>query len=145
MNPNYATTHFRAEPFSDWPRSFAIITACNPYHPERHTGSDDENTHLDALLEAHLRELEYRHWRVIGGSPDFVHAEPGFAVEVSLPEGIELGRKFNQEAIFWIEGDDLYLVACQGSERQPLGSWRERLSHNNAVTLIEKPKRGTYL
>lgn len=86
------------------------------------------NQSADLQLENDLRHRGLRYWRVTGGSPDFNHAEPGYAVELPLSEALDLGRKYRQEAVFWIERDELYMVACGSGLRQELGSWTERLA-----------------
>lgn len=131
VNPLYATALFQsALPPCGWPRAFAIVTACNPCGK---TEDPAQNVEHDACLAARLQTLRCWHWRVIGGSPDFRHAEPGFAVELPLLDALAVGRGFEQEAIFWIEDDELSVIAADGEARQKLGSWRERLARGNAV------------
>jgi len=135
MNPLYATALFQAAPpHGGWPTTFAIITACDP----RGQPTDDQlNIGLDAELEGRLQTLECWHWRVTGGSPDFSHAEPGFAIELPLIDAVELGRNFDQIAVFWIEGDELSVIYCDDGARQKIGSWRERHARGNAL-----PRKG---
>ena len=131
VNPLYATALFQtAPPPCGWPRAFAIITACNPRGQTEDTA---QNVEHDARLAERLQTLRCWRWRVIGGSPDFHHAEPGFAVELPLPDALAVGCEFEQEAIFWIEDDELSVIAAEGEARQKLGSWRERLARGNAV------------
>ena len=131
MNPLYATALFQAaSPPDGWPQVFAIITACNPCG---HTADDRLNRKLDARLLAKLKEQGCWFSRVIGGSPDFFHAEPGFAVVLTLFTALKVGDDFAQEAIFWVEDDELSVIACRGNAQQKLGSWRERLARGNAV------------
>ena len=105
MNPLYATALFQTTtPPSDWPRAFAILTACNPRGQTEEMGRNAEH---DGRLLVQLQTLRCWHWRVIGGSPDFQHAEPGFAVALPLDDALAIGRTFEQEAIFWIEKDEL--------------------------------------
>lgn len=131
VNLLYATALFQsAPPPCGWPRAFAIITACNPCGKTKDTAQNAEH---DACLAARLRTLRCWHWRVIGGSPDFRHAEPDFAVGLPLLDALAVGRWFEQEAIFWIEDDELSVIAAAGEARQKLGSWRDRLARGNAV------------
>ena len=131
MNPLYATSLFQAtSPPSGWPRAFAILTACNP---SGQTEDAAQNAEHDARLLAQIEAWRCWHWRVIGGSPDFHHAEPGFAVELALSDALTAGRELEQEAIFWIENDELSVIACQGEARLKLGCWLDRLARGNAV------------
>lgn len=125
MNPHYSNTVFRAEtPDEGWPRAFAIITACDPNGV---TADAESNAVRDGRLASLLKERSLRHWRATGGSPDFTHAEPGYAVEVSIQGALQIGRLFEQEAVFWIEDDELILVDCRTEATQRLGSWRNRI------------------
>ena len=125
MNPHYSTTVFRAEtPVHGWPSAFAIITACDPNGV---TTDEVSNRAHDGRLASLLRERSLRHWRATGGSPDFSHAEPGYAVETSFQDALQIGRLFEQEAIFWIENDELILVDCRTEATHRLGSWRNRI------------------
>lgn len=110
---------------------FAILTACNPRGQTEEFGRNAEH---DGRLLVQLQTLGCWHWRVIGGSPDFQHAEPGFAVALPLDDALAIGRNFEQEAIFWIEKDELNVISCRGEAEQKLGSWRERLMRGNAVS-----------
>lgn len=40
---------------------------------------------------------------------------------------MELGQEWNQEAVFWVEGDDLFLIPCiPDSAHERVGSFRQR-------------------
>lgn len=127
MNPLYATALFKAAPPPiGWPPVFSILTACNPLGQ---TMSAAENQEHDARLRLWIQKRRYWHWRVIGGSADFRHAEQGFAIVLPLLKVLAAGREFHQEAIFHVENDDLSILACRGDARQKLGSWRARIVH----------------
>ena len=137
MNPFYATTLFQAEePASGWPHAFAILTAHNRDGQTEDAGQNEKH---DTGLIQQLEELQCWRWRIVGGSPDFRHAEPGWAIEVPLANALALGNLFKQEAIFWVDGDALSLVACDQTETQALGSWRDRLERGNRVSQGAKP------
>ena len=87
----------------------------------------------DARLATQLQALGCWHWRVVGGSPNFCHSEPGFVVELPLLDALAIGRAFEQEAVFWIESDELSVMACQDDAAERLGSWTARLARGNAV------------
>ena len=126
MNAEYLNTYFkipghRAE---DLPAEFAIVTAFNP---EGKGQSIETNLALDSDLAAQIQKRSLQSWRVIGGSRDFAHTEPGYAIKVDLAVGIEIGVQFRQEAIFWIEGGNLHLVDCASHQQTLMGEWKLRL------------------
>ena len=64
---------------------------------------------------------------VAGGSRDARHLEPGFGTgELSLEQVHELGREFEQDAVFWMEDGRVLLVPCGSGEAVPRGDWRAR-------------------
>jgi len=110
---------FRGAPLpAGWGGDFAIITA---YDPEGKAVSAADNAAADLALEAELRARGLRAHRVTGGSADGTHAEPGWAVELSLPEAIALGRRYRQLAVFQVRGGWLTLVDCADGAVEDLG------------------------
>lgn len=125
--PAYFATYFRqSSPGSDWPEEFAVITA---YATTGETWTDEQNAAADRALEAELRNL--RRWlrRLTGYSPSTGHAEPGWAVELSLDVACEIGCRYKQDAVYFVRGDLLYVTRCKSSQRKlnPVGVFRERL------------------
>lgn len=122
----YAQAHFQLDcPAMELPVRFGIVTACNPMGV---TVEASVNEGLDRDLGMSLLDRGIPHFRVTGGSRDMSHAEPGYGCAVDLERIVELGRQWKQEAVFWVEGDQLVLVSCDDSKHEePLGSFRERL------------------
>ena len=122
----YDQAHFQLDsPAVDLPVEFGIVTACNPMGV---TVEASVNEGLDRDLGLSLLGQDIPHFRVTGGSRDMSHAEPGYGCAVDRERIVELGRQWNQEAVFWVRGDRLFLVFCDRPElEQPLGSFRERL------------------
>ncbi|MAA68291.1 MAG: hypothetical protein CL915_05895 [Deltaproteobacteria bacterium] len=50
--------------------------------------------------------------RGAGYAPDTGHNEPCWAVAVSFDEACDIGEEFLQDAIYYIEGDELYVSHC---------------------------------
>jgi hypothetical protein len=125
-NPLYTATRFRLlAPCQRWPPEFVIITA---YAPTGRQRSDEKNEAADQLLASELEALGLWRVRITGYSPDTGHAEPGWAVELAIEAGREIGRRFQQDAIFVIRGDDLGYVHCDASDPVIwLGRFRERV------------------
>ena len=42
--------------------------------------------------------------RITGYDPATGHAEPGWAIEIGFDEAVDLGLRFQQDAIFWVSG-----------------------------------------
>jgi len=126
MNPAYHTTRFLvpSEEMDRVPETFAVVTPCNP---GGQAVAEVENRHRLQQLEQVLREKKLRYFPATGTSPDGTHAEPGFGIACPLSEALALGRRFGQEAIYWIHRDSLELVAIAGSPGERLGSWHARV------------------
>ncbi len=70
------------------------------------------NESQDRALHAVLRESGREPIRVIGYSPEGDHAEPSWLVELSLDEACDIGLKFLQDAIYFVERGELYVASC---------------------------------
>jgi hypothetical protein len=123
--PEYLSTIFIAEPLeSKWPDRFFIITACNP----RSSGvrSVDDKAHV-RLRKTLSRAGCWKH-RVDGASPDWKHREKGYAVSgLDVTNAIELGKEFDQNAIFEVVNGTIWVVACSNAERAKVARWDKRL------------------
>ncbi|MBM3876493.1 MAG: DUF3293 domain-containing protein [Verrucomicrobia bacterium] len=106
-----------------WPREFAVLTACNP---DGTLIGDDENARRTEALRRQLEARGLVLGRVDGCSPDLVHREPGFAARLTVEDAVVLGRWFQQEAVFFVRGDEVLLVPCDGAVPVSLGSWQKR-------------------
>lgn len=122
----YSQTVFESSlPTCEWPAQFAIVTAYNP----RGKSSDlEENQQRDRALHELLDSRGERHWCVTGGSPDRSHQEPGYGIQITFDAAVALGRKVQQEAIFWIDNNELTLVSCATSKSVSLGRFKLRLT-----------------
>lgn len=107
--------------------SFAIVTACNPKGELMPT---ECNRVLDNSLQ---REIGSKAWvarSVYGCSPDFSHRERSWALLIDRAEALSLGTRYQQNAIFWVESGELFLLPCmlQGFEEMHLGKFRTRVT-----------------
>jgi hypothetical protein len=123
MNPGYQDVRFRAElPAAGLPAAFGVITACNP---DGKTVSAKENEQATDDLRRSLTAEGHFFFPVTGGSPDFSHAEPGFGVLFKSSEvAVSWGRRYQQEAVFWINEGNVQLVPCDGTAPVELGTWQ---------------------
>jgi hypothetical protein len=101
---------------------FAIITAWNPKSIWLSKSDNDRNNqHL-------AQEVSHTCWcSVQVGNKDFSWFEESFAVQISQHEALELGRKYQQNAIYYVEGERLFLLSClEEQSKVALGNWRSR-------------------
>jgi hypothetical protein len=126
LHPAYFETCFRQEEsFSDWPEDFAIITA---YATTGETWTDEQNEAADRALEADLRKTGKWMRRLTGYSPTTGHGEPGWAVEIGWQDACEIGQRYQQHAIYFVSGDDLFVTLCDDQrELVAVGAFRERV------------------
>jgi len=88
-------------------RRFAIITAHNP-RSERLSSEDNALRHEE--LGRDLKALGLEYTPSTGESPDRSWVEEGFAVfDMALEQALELGRKYEQHAIVYGEGERVAL------------------------------------
>jgi hypothetical protein len=122
--PGFYRVRFRAAlPAGVLPERFGVVTACNPYG---RTVDDAENERATAALRSEIARAGHGFFPVTGGSEDFSHAEPGFGVVADEREVVEMGRRFQQLAVFWVERGRVWLLPCEGEGREEIGDW-ERL------------------
>jgi hypothetical protein len=125
LHPAYFQVRFRTDgPVTRWPEHFAIITA---YATTGEQWADARNREADERLHAELLVRGLKPIRITGYDPASGHAEPGWAVAVTLEEALEIGGYYLQDAIFTVENDTLAVVSCRdGGVKASLGSLRER-------------------
>lgn len=104
--------------------NFAIISAQNPHGDLKH---HQLNLTLDCQFETRLNAEHLPHRRLIGASPDLTFQEQSWAVLCDKATAVDLARKFCQNAIYWVEAGELYLVpALFKNHEEHLGSYQSR-------------------
>ena len=111
------------KPVAGWPEAFVIVTACNP---RGEIVDAERNESLDRELSTFLEVKGLVHCRMTGGSPDGSHLEPGYLVECDLEVGLELGRRFEQVAIYGVLDGELHLVDCKDGKKTFVAEWDSR-------------------
>ena len=108
--------------------------------------SEKENKLRNREMRSLLAEEELDYSELVGSSPDGSHQEPSFAVSCKLEDAIDWANRFEQRAIFWIEENQLQIIASENGDRFQLGPFRERIreiqirmSLNGSSTQAEKP------
>ncbi len=131
MNPAYLETHFeQVQRWNDCPHRFAIITA---YATTGQKWSDEMNSNADCKLESELRSKSTWVQRLAGYSPSTHHAEPGWAVDVDFHQACEIGLRYRQNAIYYVEQDRLGVSFCDGRRGiVKIGRFRDRVHVSEA-------------
>ncbi|MFT5719633.1 MAG: hypothetical protein ACI9T7_003848 [Oleiphilaceae bacterium] len=101
---------------------FAILTAFNP---RSIVLTHSDNAKRNIALENNLTMLTDAWMPICCRSLDGYWAEPSFAVDLPFEQVFKLAKVFEQNAIYWIENNRLYLVPVllEGIETQNLGKW----------------------
>ena len=86
------------------PQQFAIVTAYNPLGA---CLEDEENVRRNRQLESSFGRISYQ--PLVGCSLDLSHQEPSFALVCPKSEAIQLARRYDQNAIYWVEAGRLWL------------------------------------
>lgn len=103
--------------------SFIIITAWNPRSAIL---SIEENKTKNQLLLEDLQEHEWT--QGIVGDESFTWCEESYAVVMELEQAINLARKFEQNAIYRVSGNQLFLHSCLAhNQYECLGEFQSRL------------------
>ncbi len=127
LHPACFSTVFDADiPPDGFPRRWAIVTA------HARTGTVRpflEDACADTALAAEIDRLGLRRWRVTGRSDSGDHAEPGWGVDCDAARARDLGRQFDQAAIFWVVDGDLLGGECgEGVSGVKVGALAPRLN-----------------
>jgi len=125
IHPAYFNVRFRGPwPDRDHPDEFAIITA---YATTGETWPDERNRAADLELENELRRTGRWMRRLTGYDLETGHAEPGWAAEIGFDPANDLGLRFQQDAIFWISENRVWVAKCgPGGERSEVGLFSDR-------------------
>jgi hypothetical protein len=126
FHPAYFATRFRVPALAPtWPVSFVIVTA-HATTGEQWTAA--QNAQANASLLERIAALGVWFCPITGFDPGTGHEEPGWAIEVPLSLGLELGRAFHQDAIFAVENDRLSVHSCEHHTWAVIGPFRERVT-----------------
>lgn len=109
-------------------RAIAVITAHNPGGQRA-----DEQTNAVAQrnLEAELDRRGLAWWRADGADPSWTHIEESVAVPgLTLPDAIELGVRFGQEAVFLLTPTSLTVADCATGKIAKTGWHVEPADHD---------------
>ncbi|BBM65649.1 hypothetical protein VA249_22950 [Vibrio alfacsensis] len=103
--------------------NYAVITAWNPYSNLR---SKEENCISNHKLEEQLYHVDYV--PVLVGDKFFEWSEESYATAVSVEMAVQLANHFQQNAIYYVMNNELYLIVCADPKvMHELGDIRPRL------------------
>jgi len=106
----YSKARLRAdEPEEGWPDAFGVVTACNP---DGKLLTKWENQVRTGRLEVALMEAGLALFPVTGYDEGSPHEEVGFGVVCGKEEIVRLGKEWDQEAVFWVEAGEVWLLSC---------------------------------
>ena len=129
MNQNYFGVVFqRVENISNVIMPFAIVTAHNPMDMRL---DEFKNNERNEILRKDLLQSNLIHREIIGCSEDHTHQELSFVVKCNLKQAIQMGNKFEQRAIFWVEENKLQIVDCKTLKSYDLGSFKKRFQNQS--------------
>ncbi len=97
-------------------KNYAIITAWNPKSEKL---SHYENCVNNQRLQNELKGYDWS--LVYVGDSNFDWYEESFAVAIPLELALHLGRLFQQNAIYYVSQNQLYLYSCIGHQYENLG------------------------
>ncbi|MGF1738219.1 DUF3293 domain-containing protein [Photobacterium satsumensis] len=118
---SYQSIIFKVEQHPVYP-CFAILTAFNP---RSIVLSNKRNLVRHRLLELSLRMQCGEILPVSCCAPDGQWQELGFAVPMPQEEACREAARWEQNAIYWVEDNELFLVPVllEGVQAQRLGDW----------------------
>ena len=104
--------------------NFAIISAQNPAGQTEHPYL---NLRRDNELQACLNQQRLPYRSVIGSAPDLTFQEKSWIVLCDKALAIQLALQFEQNAIYWVEQGELFLVPVLMSQpEESLGAFSQR-------------------
>jgi hypothetical protein len=122
----YQTTHFLFTQRLSGDFPFAIVTAHNP---RGSILSPSQNRLLDRQLQSKIQQYNSPYRALIGAAADLSHMEKSWAVFIDKEQAVELGREFNQHAIYYVNRGLLSLIACFDTIKPEveMGTFNQRL------------------
>jgi len=129
MKEEYKHTYFELLP-EEAPDDFWLITAYNPYGE---VTDIIRNREADSSLLRDLENAGQRPQRVIGTSDDASRAEPGRACPIEEKYALELGNRYEQDAVFHFHLGRVDLVNCKNSNRESIGERKDRIRDPRVV------------
>lgn len=111
--------------------SFAIITA---YNPLGNICTQSVNQGLNKRLQADAEQLKVPHRKLWGCSPELDYSESSWAIMTDKETAINLAKKYQQNAIYWVEKGQIFLIPCMLTQYkvEHLGEFEQRCQYRLA-------------
>ena len=106
-----------------WPDGLdAPVVVVTAWNPDSEVRPEEINRAANEALVADLDRRGLRHWPATGRDPEVLHHEDGVAVTgMTEAEGIALGRRFGQAAVFVWTPEAWEVVSCTDARRHVHG------------------------
>ena len=97
---------------------------------------------ISHVLQSKIQQYNSPYRALVGAAPDLSHMEKSWAVFIDKEQALELGREFNQHAIYYVKQGMLSLVACNDAimPEVDMGVFNHRLHLVNELPDISSPK-----
>ena len=128
----YQQTWFARHPTDPLFENFAIITAYNPGSIVR---EENINQQQQSKLANDLMHLQLEFTDLQAGDINLNYVEPSFAVNCGLKQAVDLCFRYQQNALFWIQQDKLWLipVTMRAHATTAIGTFSDRLIERKNV------------
>ncbi len=125
------TIFLHQAPLPSW-HTFLVLTADNP---RGCTLSAHDNACRQSQLERSLKARGLAYSPIVGAAPDLSHSEASYMILCTYEQAIKLAAEFEQNALFWVERGQLWLIPCLLKEVEPqsLGAWSERVQLSESL------------
>ncbi|MCU4675587.1 DUF3293 domain-containing protein [Catenovulum sp. 2E275] len=107
---------------------FAIITA---YNPKGQACTLGFNRLQDKALQADITNFRTPYRRLWGCSPQLDYSEKSWAVSINKQQALTLATKYQQNALYWVEQGELFLIPCMltSHNEENLGRFKSRCQY----------------
>lgn len=110
---------------------FCVITAWNP---NSLVCTAEQNKQANDALEKELRPYKYE--TILVGDYHKSWTEESYAVELSRFDSTKLAKKYRQNAVYYVQNDQIYLIPCVdcGRAETQIGCFSQRVidqTHGN--------------
>lgn len=124
MHPDFLKARFHEiKPKHVSHYTMSIITAENPGGEIQ---SPEENKRLTERMANDLNSMGMSPIKLAVGAANGSHLEQSFLIATNLETAVEIGKKYNQIAIFMIyDMDRVVIVSCDGQAKHVLGTLRK--------------------
>lgn len=122
------------------PDKFAIITA---HATTWEIWADEKNNTQNRALQLQLKMKVRDIFEITGYAPDSDHSEPSFWADLPFDDACEIWLEFYQDAIFIVEGDELFVTYCEKRKRAKFPAWEFEQKLNKKVKKLDSGRESS--